>query len=34
MSMRIARIGTTSFLVEDYHHTPAMNVERAVGYIA
>jgi predicted amidohydrolase len=33
MSMRIARIGTTSFLVEDYHHTPAMNVERAVGYI-
>jgi predicted amidohydrolase len=32
--MRIARIGTTAFLVEDHHHTPAMNVERAAGYIA
>ena len=32
--MRVARIATTAFLIEDYHHTPAMNVERAVGYIA
>ncbi|HUI10874.1 MAG TPA: carbon-nitrogen hydrolase family protein [Bacteroidota bacterium] len=32
--MREARIGTTAFLVEDHHHTPAMNVGRAVGYIA
>ena len=31
--MRIARIGTTAFLVEDHHHTPAMNVQRAIGYI-
>ncbi len=31
--MRIARIGTTSFLVEDRHHTPTMNVRRAIGYI-
>ena len=31
--MRIARIGTTAFLVEDHHHTPAMNVERAIAYI-
>ena len=32
--MREARIGTTAFLVEDHPHTPAMNVGRAVGYIA
>jgi predicted amidohydrolase len=32
--MRIARIGTTAFLLEDYHHTPAMNMDRAVDYIA
>ena len=31
--MRIARIGTTAFLVEDHHHTPEMNVGRAVAYI-
>ena len=31
--MRIARIATTAFLCEDYRHTPAMNVARAVDYI-
>lgn len=33
MSMRIVRIATTSFLVEDHSHTPAMNVARSLGYI-
>ncbi|HTO93196.1 MAG TPA: carbon-nitrogen hydrolase family protein [Bacteroidota bacterium] len=32
--MRVARIGTTAFLLEDHPHTPAMNVERAVEYVA
>jgi len=32
--MRVARIGTTAFLLEDQPHTPAMNVERAVDYVA
>jgi len=32
--MRIARIGTTAFLLEDRPHSPAMNVGRGVGYIA
>jgi predicted amidohydrolase len=31
--MRIARIATTAFLLEDHPHSPAMNVARAVGYI-
>jgi predicted amidohydrolase len=31
--MRIARVATTAFLVEDHPHTPEMNVERAIGYI-
>jgi N-carbamoylputrescine amidase len=32
--MRNVRIGTTAFLVEDHVHTPELNVERALEYIA
>jgi predicted amidohydrolase len=32
--MRNVTIGTTAFLVEDSQHTIALNIERAVGYIA
>ena len=32
--MRTVTIGTTAFLVEDSPHSIAMNIERAVGYIA
>ncbi|MBP1655285.1 MAG: Nitrilase/cyanide hydratase and apolipoprotein N-acyltransferase [Bacteroidetes bacterium] len=32
--MRAVRIGTTAFLCEETPHTPAMNVDRAVDYVA